>query len=800
MNAAKPDQIIMKPRSITSGIKSAVVAFAIIYSGVTSSMAQVAQVKDALTGGQKTATEKPEEVRARFDQWLKDSREDLARIDAEGASNALPPSISQAEVDDRRQDLEQIILTIPRLLKNIDSFAEAKKALEAAKNANAAWTGFADKPPYSILMVDELLNERDAIRAKLSSHESSLLNYDGLLAGAVVEMKSAEDAVSNAILAVRDGDATADGSAKWKLEAARIHSRLFACRAALIKSATENLREWNAAAKIDLALVERKVTLAENNASFDEADLEKIARISDERKKAIHKEIEAVEKRLKPAFVARRQAQAALDDLLAGTSSESEKSKAPEGLEMAKYRLEVTVGRVEGLQSLIENLESLVRLENMNFKAYQNRLAILKAKNESEREKLRAALAASSDELKAWSKVLDSEISTRTADLSKLEARAASITSNDPRFDLLNEQRASHSEQLTMLQRIDQAATAQRKLIRRWIADHAPAPQEETLMAQLGRLASDAPSAVSRLWSLEVMSFEEKIEVDGQTIKGRIPVTLGMLLRALLFFLIGYWVASLIAKRIQKGIVARGHIAEAQARTLRNWAMIFVGLMLAISTLSILKIPLTVFAFFGGALAIGFGFGTQTLIKNFISGIIVLAERKVRVGDILDVDGIVGTVTEINTRSSVIRSADEVETVIPNSLFLENRVTNWTLTSSRVRRSIKVGVAYGSSPQKVMEILTQAAARHGLICKEPAPYAVFEDFGDNALIFSVYYWIDMSAGANSAIIASDLRLMIEKHFTEASIGVPFPQREMHLSTDTPIEVRMVDIAKEQSNS
>ena len=342
-----------------------------------------------------------------------------------------------------------------------------------------------------------------------------------------------------------------------------------------------------------------------------------------------------------------------------------------------------------------------------------------------------------------------------------------------------------------MLQRTDQAATAQRKLIRRWIADHTPKLQEDTLMTRLGSLASDAPTIISRIWSLEVMSFEEKIEVDGQTIKGRIPVTLGMLLRALMFFLIGYGVASLIAKRIQKSVVARGHIAEAQAKTLRNWAMIFVGVTLAISTLSILKIPLTVFAFFGGALAIGFGFGTQTLIKNFISGIIVLAERKVRVGDILDVDGIVGSVTEINTRSSVIRSADEVETVIPNSLFLENRVTNWTLTSARVRRSIKVGVAYGTSPQKVMDILTQAAARHGLICKEPAPYAVFEDFGDNAMVFSVYYWIDMSAGANSIVIASDLRLMIEKHFTEAGIGVPFPQREMHLSTDTPIEVHMV---------
>ena len=787
----------MKTGFITSDIKTALFALALLCTAATFAPAQVAQVKDAIGGAAKTAApEKPEEVRARFDQWFKESREDLARIDADGASNALPQGISPTEVDDRRQDLEQMILTIPRLIKSLDSYAEAKRSLEAAKNTNAAWTGFADKPPYSILMVDELLNERDAVRAKLSSHESSLLNYEGLLTSAVAEMKSAEDAVSAAMLTLRNGNATADGAAKWKLEAARIHSRLLACRAALIKSAAENLREWNAAAKIDLALVERKVALAENNSSFNEADLEKISRISDERKKAIHKEIEAVEKRLKPAFIARREAQAALDAMLSGATSESE--KASDRLEMAKYRLEVTGGRVDGLQSLIESLESLVRLENMNFKAYQTRLAILKSKSENEREKLRASLDATSDELKAWNRVLDSEIATRTADLSKLEARASSITSNDPRFGLLNEQRASHSEQLTMLQRIDQAATAQRKLIRRWIADHTPAPQEEALMAKLGRFASDAPAFVSRIWSLEVMNFEEKIEVDGQTIKGRIPVTLGMLLRALLFFLIGYWIASFFAARIQKTIVARGHIAEAQARTLRNWAMIFVGLMLAISTLSILKIPLTVFAFFGGALAIGFGFGTQTLIKNFISGIIVLAERKVRVGDILDVDGIVGTVTEINTRSSVVRSADEVETVIPNSLFLENRVTNWTLTNSRVRRSIKVGVAYGTPPQKVMDILMQATARHGLICKDPAPYAVFEDFGDNAMVFSVYYWIDMSAGANATIIGSDLRLMIEKYFTETGIGVPFPQREMHLSTDTPIEVHMVEQGKEKS--
>jgi small-conductance mechanosensitive channel len=257
-----------------------------------------------------------------------------------------------------------------------------------------------------------------------------------------------------------------------------------------------------------------------------------------------------------------------------------------------------------------------------------------------------------------------------------------------------------------------------------------------------------------------------------------------------LFFLIGYWIAARIANRIQAGLVTRGHIAEAQAKTLRNWAMIVVGVFLAIGTLAFLKIPLTVFAFFGGALAIGLGFGTQTLIKNFISGIIVLAERKVRVGDILDVDGIIGTVVEVNTRSSVIRGADDVETMIPNSLFLENRVTNWTLSSSKMRRSLRVGVAYGTEPQTVMEILTESAARHGLICKHPESFAIFEDFGDNALVFSLYFWIELGGSTSPMVVISDLRLMIEKRFSEAGIGIPFPQREMHLTTDQPIQVQV----------
>ncbi|MBC8128397.1 MAG: mechanosensitive ion channel, partial [Gloeobacteraceae cyanobacterium ES-bin-144] len=158
------------------------------------------------------------------------------------------------------------------------------------------------------------------------------------------------------------------------------------------------------------------------------------------------------------------------------------------------------------------------------------------------------------------------------------------------------------------------------------------------------------------------------------------------------------------------------------------------------------------------------------------------------VGDMLDVEGIIGTVTEINTRSSIVKSPDGVETMIPNSVFLENRVTNWTLSCSKIRRSLRVGVAYETPPQKVMELLVASAERHGLICKDPEPFAILEDFGDNALTFGLYFWLDMKGETNSMIVASDLRLMLEKQFKEHGIQVPFPQRDMHLTTDKPLQV------------
>ena len=751
--------------------------------------AQISALKKAV-GGKETpapAPEKPEDARKRLELWNQEARDTLNRLDTPGAAAALPAGITPAELDDRRRDLEQMALLTTGLLKNSGALAEARKALEASRADEGAWTGFSDPPPYSILMIDELLNERDAVKAKITSFESSLSNFDSILASTLTETKASEEAVSAAIVAVQHAPPDLLEAAKWRLEAARAKSRLQATRAGYLQMNCDSIKDRITAAKSDLALVERKIKIASPNARFSEEDITKLGKIAEDRRQTLNKEINAVSKRVKSATATRAQAQAALEALQQTASPDG---KEPEGLQLAKFRVDVADYRIAALQSITEGLESLVQIENLNLKAYQSRRTIMTASSEEDRRKALESITVISERLRAWLNVEENEMATSGAELSKIESRAASITSEDPRFALVNEQRAACSEKLAVLQRVTQAVVAQRKLVRRWVADFTPKSDEEGIVERIMSIGPLAWERVKSIWSFEVMTFEDKLEVDGQTITGKIPVTLGMLLRAVLFFVIGYWISSRIANRIQNTIVSRGHIAEHQARTLRNWAMIVVGVMLVLGTLSFLKIPLTVFAFFGGALAIGVGFGTQTLIKNFISGIIVLAERKIRVGDVLDVDGVIGTVTEVNTRSSIIRGADDVETMIPNSLFLENRVTNRTLTSAKMRRELRVGAAYGSEPRAVMDILTDSAGRHGLVSKEPAPFAIFEDFGDNALVFTLYFWVDLQGGANAMVVTSDIRLMIEKRFTEAGVGIPYPQRDMHLATDKPLDVRI----------
>jgi small-conductance mechanosensitive channel len=246
--------------------------------------------------------------------------------------------------------------------------------------------------------------------------------------------------------------------------------------------------------------------------------------------------------------------------------------------------------------------------------------------------------------------------------------------------------------------------------------------------------------------------------------------------------------------------IKRFKIDANQANLIRRWLRVVLIFSLALFSLVSVKIPLTVFAFAGGALAIGLGFGMQTMLKNFVSGIIILFERPFRVGDVLDVGGQRGTIVSIGIRSSVLQQWDGTETLIPNSALLENSVTNWTYSNRKVRFGVTVGVAYGSDTRRVVQLLTEIADRHGVVEKTPAPQVLFMNFGESSLDFEMRFWVNVIT-ANAAQVASDLRQMIAGTFAENGIVIAFPQRDVHFAAARPLQVQVVPLpaASTQAN-
>jgi len=209
--------------------------------------------------------------------------------------------------------------------------------------------------------------------------------------------------------------------------------------------------------------------------------------------------------------------------------------------------------------------------------------------------------------------------------------------------------------------------------------------------------------------------------------------------------------------------------------------------LLAFILLDLLNLPLTAFAFVSGAIAIGVGFGAQNIINNFISGWILMWERPIRIGDLLELGQDRGRVEAINTRYTRIRRVDGVHLLIPNSALLENTVVNWTLIDRNVRTFVQVGVQYGSPVTQVRELIEQSVDEHPDILKEPESVVLFTDFGDSALIFEAYFWIHAANNMDLRRVRSDIRFQVDELFRQHGIVIAFPQRDVHIDGSVLID-------------
>ncbi len=711
--------------------------------------------------------ETQEALEARLAQWLKDARAALNEPDAD---TALPTGIDASAFSDYRRDLELTAQAIVKHQKQLREIPEARKQLDAARATDTAWTRFPEKPPYSVLMLDELADQQDVLAERLASYRSSLDLSNRSLDEIRDEAKSVE--VSSRQLQAQAAETPADDAAmKWRLRADRAKSRKLGARAGSLQASISLLQDQLETVTSQLALVKRQLVIVSKAAVFRDEDLDKIKKTASDRKAALDKEILDTSKLQRDATISMGKLQAALDALNKPTLEIPEPEKTPE-FALAAIKLEAEATRGDALQAILENLRILNQLEAAPVDYFRHRKTLSEASEKAAREMALQALQASERQLQAQKVVLTNELAGVSADIRSQESRAASVPAEDPRTTPLSGLRKALWDKQASMQRVSQVVSNQQHMLSRWLVELNEKPVKKTAKERFNDFLSQSWSGIKNLWRFEVFQYDNTQIVGGVATSVPGSVSLGKCLSGLLFFGISYLVCYRLNRRLRQAITRHGHITEAQTKTLSNWFMLVVGVLLALMTLHFLKIPLTIFAFFGGALAIGLGFGTQTLIKNFISGIIVLFERKIRVGDIVDIGGVSGSITEINTRSSVLRSGDGKETLVPNSLFLENRVTNLTLSNRKVRRLLKVRAPLYAVPHEVDAVLKKCVEQHRLILKDPAPIVTFEDFADGANVFGIYYWTEFNDKTNADVVASDLRFMITKQLADTGLSFP----------------------------
>ena len=258
-----------------------------------------------------------------------------------------------------------------------------------------------------------------------------------------------------------------------------------------------------------------------------------------------------------------------------------------------------------------------------------------------------------------------------------------------------------------------------------------------------------------------------------------VPLSLFQVFLLIALLMAVFWISSRTKRFLFHRFLANSGLDRslqyAIAQIVSNIVLI-VGILIVLENTGIHLGALTVFA---GAVGVGIGFGLQNIASNFISGLVILAERPITIGDRVEVAGIAGQVQQIRARSTVILTNDNITMIVPNTKFIDSPVTNWTYGDPRVRFRIPVGIAYGSDIDKVREALLAAGRENPHTLKDPEPSVFLEKFGENSLDFELVVW-SSEKSYRPRSFRSDLNFAMERKLREAGIEIAFPQRDLHI--------------------
>ncbi len=274
------------------------------------------------------------------------------------------------------------------------------------------------------------------------------------------------------------------------------------------------------------------------------------------------------------------------------------------------------------------------------------------------------------------------------------------------------------------------------------------------------------------IWDFIVMAWTTELF-------GPDTVTIGGIL--LLVFL---FASVIIVERILQRLLIRRFLSKTRLQPslqyglsrILGYTLIAIGFYVAFQ---VAGLDLSSLAIVAASLGVGVGFGLQNIINNFVSGIIILAERPISIGDRIEVAGVAGRVTKIQLRSTTVVTNDNITMIVPNADFISNTVTNWSHGDPKVRIRVPVGVAYGSDLKLLQRLLLEAAKEHPKALRDPSPVVLFTDFGDSSLNFELGVWTQEMT-ATPIHFTSQMNFIIEQKLRENDIEIPFPQRDLHV--------------------
>lgn len=615
--------------------------------------------------------------------------------------------------------------------------------------------------PYSAIQVDALRDEIDALQEKLAAAEAGyrakqteLQNLnDQLKARAAVARRTSEPSVGSRTVEEtekaqieRDIASLLEKIAEVEISVTTLEQERLSLQMTTLRGRIEDLRAV-------LANVLPHQQLTQENLAAQRQRL----RSEEER---LTGEIERVSRRSKQ-YLAER---AKLDD--------KGEASGPQAafLEMA----------IKTDNAIRKGLDHLKILNGVSGDAWDKRHILLGSTDPQQRRAAQDALNELRQKIAEWR-----NLSRTRQDALRTEIRAQHIRIENMGANPREQRREKELLNLLLLQtetdeRTELAAARLERQVTRWLADISGI-NDPQIDDRLAWLADSALRLAKRIWHQELFVAEDVSEVDGRQVSVKYGVTVGKSVGILVVFIVGYWLMAWISRLIQYRLVRWLKLSPQLASVIRRWAMIAFSIALVVAILNLARIPLSVFAFLGGALAIGFGFGAQTIIKNFISGLIVLFERKVRVGDVIELGGVTGRVTAVDLRATTVRAFNGVEALIPNANLIENQIINWTYSSRQIRRELPVDIAYETDVELAESLILATAAEHDYVLDEPAPEIFFDGFGDSALNMVLVYWVEFDGTKGPRRVDSDLRHEIYRRLSAAGISIPFPQQEVRVS-------------------